>query len=44
MVQALLTSEAGQDGIMQGLQQALVDKPELKNALNQLLNGKNGQQ
>ena len=43
LVQALFTSETGQKGILQGLQQVLREKPQLKDAISSLLNDTNGQ-
>ena len=37
MIQALIGTEAGQAGLVQGLQQALADRPELKDVLNKAL-------
>ena len=34
VVQSLIESEAGQAGLVQGLQQALADRPELREVLN----------
>ena len=44
LVQALLTSEAGQDGMLQGIKQALANKPQLREALATLLHNKAGYQ
>lgn len=44
LVQALLTSEAGQDGMLQGIKQALANKPQLREALATLLQDKAGHQ
>lgn len=37
IVQALVQTDAGQSGLLQGLQQALADRPELKTVLNKVL-------
>lgn len=37
MIQALLNSESGQAGLVQGLQQALADRPDLRDVLNKAL-------
>ena len=38
VVQSLIDSEAGQAGLVQGLQKALADRPELRDVLNKALN------
>lgn len=38
MIQALVETDAGQHGLVQGLQRALADRPELKDILNKVLN------
>lgn len=44
LVQALLTSEAGQEGMLQGIKQALANKPQLRETLATLLQDKVGHQ
>ena len=44
MVQALLDTEAGQLGLVQGLQQALAGKPQLREALNKVISSGSAQQ
>lgn len=43
MIQALLDTEAGQLGLVQGLQQALAERPKLRDALNKVLNNGSAQ-
>ena len=43
MIQTLLDTEAGQLGLVQGLQQALADRPQLRDALNKVLNNGSAQ-
>ena len=41
LVQSLLSSEVGEKGLVQGLQQALSDRPQLRTALEKLLQNSN---
>ena len=43
VVQSLIESEAGQAGLVQGLRQALAERPELREVLNKALSSSPGQ-